>query len=256
MTLFILVLAFILIAVCVVWFMLKKDKGEREPVSALWIAAGFGLVGAIAAGFIEHYTIPLNLITGTSGSTAGTLFGTLGVGLIEETLKFVPLAIFIYPKKYFNEHTDGIIYFAIAGLAFGVPENILYSLQFGTKVGLSRLILTPIFHATTTSLVGYVLVKSKVDKKPIILTAFALLLAILLHGFYDFGLATHSVALVVTSLMITAGMTTMFFILFMRSNEIDREEGLSVVGKNTFCRSCGKPNPKHTLYCEYCGNHA
>lgn len=256
MTLFIIVLAFIAIAVLLIWFLLSRNKGEKEPVSALWAAAGFGFVGAILAAIVEHLLIPINLVNGASDKTIEILIASLGVGLIEESLKFVPLAIFIYPKKYFNEHVDGIIYFAIAGLAFGVPENILYSLNFGSKVGLSRLVLTPIFHATTTSLVGFFLVKSKIDKKPITLTIFAFLAAILLHGLYDFGLASHNAILVVMSLMITIGMTAMFFILFMRSNEIDREEGLSVVGNNTYCRSCGQPNPKHMLYCEHCGNRA
>lgn len=256
MLLFVIILAFILVASALIWFLLNKDKGEKEPITALWIAAGFGFTGAIAAAAIEHYTLPAHLINGSSTNLTLVLFATLLVGLFEEVLKFVPLAIFIYPKKYFNEHTDGIIYFAIAGLAFGVPENILYSLQFGTKVGVSRLILTPIFHAATTSMVGYFLVKSKIDKKSILTTIAALFAAVLLHGIYDFGLASGITLWVILSLMITAGMTGLFFVLFMRSNEIDREEGLSIVGHNTFCRNCGQKNPKHMLYCEHCGRRA
>lgn len=256
MTLFIIIIAFILIAVALIWFMLKKDKGEKEPISALWIAAGFGFGGSIIAAIIEHFAISSNALSGNASSLQTTLVAALIVGVVEETCKFIPLAIYIYPKKYFNEHTDGMIYFAIAGLAFGVPENILYSLQFGTKVGLSRLILTPIFHAATTALAGYFLVKSKIDKKTLRIPALALLGAMLLHGLYDFGLASQNSLWSILSLMITIGMTTTFFILFMRSNEIDRQEGLSVVGHNNYCRNCGQPNPNNLLYCEHCGKRA
>jgi RsiW-degrading membrane proteinase PrsW (M82 family) len=256
MSLFIIVIAFILIAAALVWFMLRKDKGEKEPTTALWIAAGFGFGGSILAAIIEHFTVSTNLLNGSSTDLKAVFIATLTVGVIEEVCKFIPLAIFIDTKKYFNEHTDGIIYFAIAGLAFGVPENILYSLQFGAKVGLSRLVLTPIFHAATTAMVGYFLARSKIDKKSLLIPALALVGAILLHSLYDFGLASQTIFWTILSLMITAGMTAIFFILFMRSNELDREEGLSVVGNIDFCRNCGQPNPTHALYCEHCGKRA
>lgn len=256
MTLIIVVFAFIIISFCLIWFLLKKDRGPKEPPSALWTAAGFGLAGIIAAFFIEKFIIPVHLVNGSSTDLSQVFLATLAVGAIEETCKFLPLAIYIYKRQYFDEHTDGIIYFAIAGLAFGVPENILYSTEFGAKVGLSRLILTPIFHAATTSLVGYFLVKSKIDKKSLLIPTLALFGAMIIHGLYDFGLDSKNVLLITMSLMITAGMTALFFILFMRANEIDRQEGLSAVGHNDFCRSCGHPNPEHFLYCESCGNRA
>jgi predicted amidophosphoribosyltransferase len=42
----------------------------------------------------------------------------------------------------------------------------------------------------------------------------------------------------------------------MRATDLDQESGLSAVGHNTFCRSCGQPNPKHNLYCTRCGQYA
>src|SRR5665213_3617815 len=151
---FALIILFISIAIGMIYFMLKNDKGEKEPVFALWIAAGFGLGAAILAAVIEHLLIPVNNLK--SGAPLGAmLLSFLAVGLIEESLKFIPLAIFLWPKSYFNEHTDGIIYFAIAGLGFGLPENILYTTQYGAKAGIGRLILTPFFHAAITGCLLY-----------------------------------------------------------------------------------------------------
>jgi RsiW-degrading membrane proteinase PrsW (M82 family) len=257
MILYIVVIAFLAIAGLLTWYFLAHSHGEKAPVSALWIAAGFGVVGAAAAAGLEYLFIPTDRLIAGPGQALGPLFVTaLGVGLIEESCKFIPIAIFIYRKRYFNEHIDGIIYFALAGLGFGIPENILYAIQYGAGAGAGRLILTPIFHAATTGLVGYYLIKAKLDKQSLVKPALALVAAMLLHGVYDFGLLSDQGVYVVISLMITAGLSAGLFILFMRAGEIDRSEGLSAVGQNNFCRSCGKPNPKHNLYCVYCGNRA
>src|ERR1035438_5986377 len=99
MQLFLIIIVFILIAVGLAVFMLKSDKGEREPISALWLAVGFGLVGAVIAAIVENKLISINDLK------VGTPFGTLlsssmAVGIIEESCKFLPLAIFIYSKRY------------------------------------------------------------------------------------------------------------------------------------------------------------
>ena len=44
---FLLIILFISIAVGLVIFLLKNDKGEKEPITALWIAAGFGVMAAL-----------------------------------------------------------------------------------------------------------------------------------------------------------------------------------------------------------------
>jgi RsiW-degrading membrane proteinase PrsW (M82 family) len=255
MLLFIIIVFFMLIAIGLTVFLLKNDHGEKEPVTALWLAVGFGFMAAMAAVFLEKKLLPINDLK--SGAPTGLLLlASVGVGLIEECCKFLPLAIYIYKKRYFNEHTDGIIYFALAGLGFGLPENILYTLQFGAKAGLGRLILTPIFHAAITAMVGYFLVKAKLQKKQLRTVAPILILAIILHGLYDFGLSSGSSRLVLTSVLITIGLSINFFYLFFRAGDLDRQLGLSAVGHNGYCRSCGYKNPKHNLYCVHCGLHA
>lgn len=251
------IFCFIALAVGLAWFLLAHDKGEREPVAALWLVFGLGFIGAIAASFLER-VIPSHYFT--PGSTDSMSFGmagaALGVGIIEEACKFLPVALFLYRKRYFNEHTDGIIYFALAGLGFGLPENILYTLDFGGGTAIMRLILTPFFHAATTSFVGYFLAKGKVEGrgwKPVLLVLPA---AAAIHGVYDFGLLSGNTLFTVLSLMATFAMSLTMFLLFARSHELDQEYGLAVVGHNSFCRSCGWPNPQHKLYCQHCGVRA
>jgi RsiW-degrading membrane proteinase PrsW (M82 family) len=253
--LLLILLVFTCIAGGLAWFLVSHDHGQKEPILALWFAFGLGSLGAIAAYFIENQFLSASSLN--PGTPAGTLLGaTMLVAVIEESCKFLPLAFLIYKRKFFNEHTDGVIYFALAGLGFGLPENILYTLQGGTQTGLTRLFFTPIFHATTTAIVGYFLAKRKLAHRSPWIVIVPLAGAILLHGFYDFGLLSDKPAFAYLSILITLCLTGNLFFLFSRATSHDQDIGLSVVGHNSFCRSCGWPNPKHHLYCVHCGKNA
>jgi len=255
MNLFYIILAFVLISSGLAWYLISFDRGEKEPVSALWLALGFGFVGGIVAAIIERKLISPSDIAALSPIRT-IFFASIIIGVVEEACKFIPMAIFIYPKKYFNEHTDGIIYFAIVGLGFGLPENILYTIHFGTKTGLSRMFLTPFFHAAITAMVGYFFIKSKLAKKSWLRVIPVLLIAMLLHGLYDFGLASNRQSYAIGSIIITLSLSLMLFLLYTRATDLDQRLGKSIVGKNNYCRNCGQPNPKHHLYCVHCGQRA
>jgi RsiW-degrading membrane proteinase PrsW (M82 family) len=249
------ILGFTFLSFLVIYFMLKSNRGQKEPVSALIYASLFGIVGFIIAGFLEYFLIPANFLNNYS-SLLNLLIGTTLVGIIEELLKFGPLALFIYKKRYFNEHIDGIIYFVIAGLTFGLFENILYTINYGSKTGLTRMLLTPLFHGALTGMVGYFLIKNKLDKKNPLHIVWVLLIAIILHAFYDFGLLSANNLYILFSVFITLSLSVVLFIIFIKSLDLDKEEGLSVVGINNYCRSCGAPNPDNHLYCIKCGKRA
>lgn len=255
MLLFVLLLIFIGVAVGLAWFLISHDRGAKEPIAMLWLALGLGFLGAVVASFVEGWLIPASHLL--PGTPYGTLLVTsLSIGVIEEGCKFLPLAFLIYKKPYFNEHTDGVIYFALAGIGFGLPENILYTMQFGTKTGAVRLLMTPFFHAATTGLVGYYLVKRKLAGQSPLGIWLPLAGLMVLHGLYDFGLSSGSMLYASGSLMITLGTAGGLFVAFLRAQEHDQDLGLSVVGQNSFCRSCGSANPHHHLYCARCGKNA
>jgi RsiW-degrading membrane proteinase PrsW (M82 family) len=253
--LLLILLAFTCIAAGLAWFLISNDHGPREPILALWLAFGLGALGALAAYFIEN-TFLKNASLAPGLPELTLLRTTMIIAVIEESCKFIPLALFIYKQRYFNEHTDGVIYFALAGLGFGLPENILYTLQQGVHTGSIRLVLTPFFHAATTAMVGYFLAKQKLGHRSPLFIIIPFLGAIVLHGLYDFGLLSTIPIYTILSIIITLCLSGNVFLLFSRATDHDQDLGLSVVGHNRFCRSCGWPNPEHHLYCVHCGKNA
>lgn len=247
---------FVAISVFLVVYLLSRDRGQVEPRSMLWAAFGFGVLAIPIA-------VSLELLAGVGsmeelhGVGISRLVAlSLWIGLVEEIAKFLPLALFIYKKGYFNEHTDGVLYFTVAGMGFGLPENILYTLGEGAGTGLARLVLTPIFHAATTACVGYYLARAKVEGRSLWGPGLALVAMIVVHGFYDFGLLSGVGLFAIASVMTTASISGALFVYATHAKKDDELLGLSAVGINKFCRSCGKANPKQRLYCTACGNHA
>lgn len=246
---------FVAIAAALAWYFVGHEHGQRKPITSLWMAGIFGVGAAALAGWIEILLIS-NHQFDTTQSVKVSLGSALAIAAIEECCKFIPFAIYIFNKKYFNEHVDGVLFFAIVGLGFGLPENLLYTTQFGAGAGLGRLFFTPVFHAATTAFVGYWLIKSKLDRKPLFYSGLALLGVIFVHAAYNMGLVSQNLGAIFVSLVITAAMTAILFTLYDRATAADQRVGLSAVGHNKFCRSCGHPNPKHELYCTHCGQRA
>ncbi len=122
MTLFLLILAFVGLSAALAWFFISHDRGAKEPVTMLWLAVGLGLAGAFAASLIEGLFLKAQNLQPLAAPHA-ILFTALAVGVIEEACKFVPLAVLLWRKSYFNEYTDGVIYFALVGLGFGLPKT-------------------------------------------------------------------------------------------------------------------------------------
>ncbi|MGH7240835.1 MAG: PrsW family glutamic-type intramembrane protease, partial [Candidatus Saccharimonadales bacterium] len=230
----------------------------------LWYACGFGVLAMGLATGLERLFLPGNFVEVPQAfSFAKQLGYFMSIGFIEEAVKFLPLALFIYKRQYFREHTDGCIYFAICGLTFGLVENILYTVSYGTTVGLMRLLLTPFLHAASTSILGYYLVSWKLQSDRWKRIAIACALVPLMHGLYDLGMGADILSLQVLSLMLTLLFSMGLFLYFMEANELDRLlarrpvgfvlQPVSAVHEPNFCEACGQANVYHRAYCEHCG---
>ncbi len=124
-------------------------------------------------------------------------------------------------KGYFDEVSDGIIYFGITGLIFGAIENILYALTYGTATGLDRVITIPFMHAGFTSIIGYAIARQKVLGLPQRVVTMGFVTAIALHAFYGFGLFYDHTWSRLSSLGLTVVINLLIFWLYKRARRTD-----------------------------------
>lgn len=262
--LFIIFLALIaLVAWFLVHYFVTNDRGTKEPATALWVAAGFGVLAIILASTFNSF-IPESLIPVMSVEPdeqvppeyPQIIYGMLLVGLIEETVKFLPLALFLRKKPYFNEMTDGVIYFGIVGLVFSVLEDIAYAGSYGGATGIFRIFFGLFLHTGFTIIVGLAFARYILKKKSIWTVLVALLTAIMVHALYNIGVSSQVWILVLVSVTISIFLNVSIFRWYRSAQKLDEAAGLSAIGTNKFCRQCGAQNPRRMLYCERCGKLA
>ncbi len=133
-------------AIGLLWYFYHKDRLEPEPKRYVAITFMYGAIISIGISmFLE------SLATMILPKTF--LVISLLAALIEEPSKALAIRI-PYDAKQMDGVMDGVVYGAAAGLGFAATENLLYGLGYGLGITLMRVLLTPIAHATWTSIVG------------------------------------------------------------------------------------------------------
>lgn len=136
------------------------------------------------------------------------IYSVFGIGLIEETIKFIPFLILLKLTKAINEPYDYIFYASASALGFAFVENAMYLNNYGLNIINARALYATVAHMTFSSVIAYglFLIKFNKTKLPPILVFIAFyLLAMLSHGFYDFWLINKAVSSF-------EGLTTLFFL--------------------------------------------
>ncbi|MCC7543529.1 PrsW family intramembrane metalloprotease [bacterium] len=245
----------ILAATWFIRYVIIHDRGSKEPRGAVRASLLFGLL-AIVIVFVTHPIQSDDAFVSLRDGTApiqSVFIASMIIGIVEELAKSIPLALWLYKKPYFNEMTDGIFYFGMSSVMFALIENILYTLSDGASTGLARIIFTPFLHIGFAMWFGFFLARRKVTGRGTWMVVVGLLTAIILHGLYDFGVFSRLGPFTIASVVLGISLNLGVFKLYRYAQQHDKELQLSADGTNHFCRSCGRPNPDHTLYCVYCG---
>ncbi|QZZ20659.1 PrsW family intramembrane metalloprotease [Leptothermofonsia sichuanensis E412] len=137
----------------------------------------------------------------------------LGVGVLEESIKALPVYLFLVNPGKVQDPQSTAFYGAVSGLGFAISEGVTYSLQYATGLseGFShslrgmdqqplegnisgfllvitiRFVCLPLFHAIWAGISGYFLGLSTFSRSQqwtIILVGLAI--AAVLHGLYNF----------------------------------------------------------------------
>lgn len=215
----------------IVLFIYFRDKYEKEPLRALLMSFGYGVLVLLAAELItELLNTEVKLHDDNLMEQAFRAF--ILVSLLEEALKFSVLRFRLYNHKDFDEPFDGIVYSVMVGMGFATAENIVYVFSGGIDVGIVRMFTAVPAHATFAIIMGYFVgqakflkqrtsssfkegsflakLESKLYSKPRNLVLAGLLLSVIAHGIYDYFLFITFVPGIWVGSFITLGLAIYF----------------------------------------------
>jgi len=168
-------------------FIYLKDKHEREPIGLLVRAFLFGAVGVFITLLISK-AVNAVISIDEKNLTEQAVHAFLIVALVEEFSKFIFVRGVLYHNANFNEPFDGIVYSVMVGMGFATLENVMLVYEGGFGVGLLRMFTAVPAHAGFAVLMGYFLGKAKFEHRRGFYSLYALGVATLFHGAYDYCL--------------------------------------------------------------------
>jgi len=164
----------------------RLDKYEHEPVLPMVLCFFMGALATIPAVFLERLAFEWVGYDGRPGIVATLFLAFIAIAANEELLKFVVLITAAFPRRFFNEPLDGIVYAVLAAMGFATAENIGYADRFGMETVILRSLTAVPAHLVFAIVQGYYvgLARFRPDRRRQLLWR-GLLLATGLHGVYD-----------------------------------------------------------------------
>lgn len=214
----------------VLWLIVRPGNLKRRN---LGITAAFTAVVGIALVLVLQqlpFISTLYAATDWSFSPARLIGFVLGVGIVEEGVKLLPVVWLALKLREIRTPREAAFYAGVSGLAFGVAEAVSYSINYtqmnlygmatgqvgsGNYVVLEflRLISLPFLHCIFSGIAGYYLGLSLLaPQRRTALLLLGLGLAALVHGVYDY-LSSSWLGVV------AAGVAILVFIGYIRSAE-------------------------------------
>jgi protease PrsW len=171
----------------------NTERCHREQWIPIFLCFLWGATIAVVAALILEVVLQIPLRYSSSHSEMTPFIVTIVIApVVEEFTK--PLALQLRTvKKNLTELEDGLIYGAVAGLGFSATENLLYGYSFLSEGFFIFLVFMALrsfggclLHASATALTGYGYGKTVMKKSSFLGVLPYFLLAIFLHGFYNF----------------------------------------------------------------------
>jgi len=200
-------------------FLARRNRRLREPSRSIIPAFFAGFLAVIPALTLELVLRPYEIHL--AGIVKHFFKAFLIIALVEEGSKFLAVKLFFYRKRDFRRISDGVVLALAAGMGFAFFENIFFSFSDPSIFLLRGMTSVPL-HAAASGILGYYVGLSKFSHRPCF--GKGLLVAISIHGFYDFLLFFDSWIALVTlpSVLLSLGVMIR---LYRSAVEKDEEEG-------------------------------
>ncbi len=169
--------------------MYRLDKYEKEDWKTLLVHFVLGILVAFPAYVLERKAAEWGL-NNPSHFWASLLFAFVIIALLEELVKFIPLAAYTFHARFFDEPLDGIIYAVFIAMGFATFENLVYASEHDIETTLVRAFTAIPAHAAFGVVQGYYAGMGRfgLHSNKYLRLSKGLFIATLIHGAYDFFL--------------------------------------------------------------------
>lgn len=179
------------------------DRYEREPFYLVSLCFLWGALGAIVLSFIGSGILSFIISIFIKNQEYLKRVDTIVIApLVEETMKGIFLFIIVLSRK-FDNMTDGIVYGGAIGLGFGMTENFLYFVTYGSSINdwvtlvIIRTLFSAVMHCVSTAtfgaFLGYAKFKNLFFK--VFFPLIGILLAMFIHFVWNFSVSFQKTAL-------------------------------------------------------------
>jgi protease PrsW len=220
----------------IIW---RLDKNEREPLKNVLLHFLWGAFGATIVGISVSFV--LSFFSSFLESNSKLMQTVIYAPIVEEISKGFFL-LYSMRSKEFDNITDGIVYGASIGLGFGMNENLVYFITYGTNptswiyLVVIRTFFSAVMHCISTATFGAFLGMAKFSssrwKK--ILPFIGLVCAILFHFMWNGSVSfeeTYSLGFLFMILLMLAFFTVFKISLYQEKRIIETElEEESILG--------------------------
>ncbi len=191
--------------IVVLMYVYKKDRIEKEPTRLLlklFFLGALSIIPSIIFEYLASYLIYESFDTPENATTFQIFIENfLGVGLVEEFFKYVMLKKGSWKNENFNYRFDAIVYAVCVSMGFAVVENISYVTSYGIGNAITRALLSIPGHACFAICMGIYYGQAKLFEKYGGIRKckrnlrLAVIMPMLMHGFFDFSLSVDSYVL-------------------------------------------------------------
>ncbi|MBO4235482.1 MAG: PrsW family intramembrane metalloprotease [Firmicutes bacterium] len=186
------IVAAVLPAALLMFYIYRKDGIEKEPASLLIKLIGFGVLAALLSGGLETAGIAvLDRFISVANPLYLIILAFLIVAVVEEGTKYILMKAATWKNPHFNFRFDAVVYAAFISLGFAAFENIGYVMGYGLTIAPTRALLAIPGHLSFSVFMGFFYGRARLwanrgdEKKASTNRRLAYIVAVLLHGFYD-----------------------------------------------------------------------
>ena len=173
-------------------------------------------------------------------------------GMTEELAKYLVVKKTVYESPYFRQPLDGIIFSASAALGFASIENVSYMVTFGPGVILVRGPFSTLAHVLFSVIFGYTVGARKLGILWPYTVLISLLVAMALHGLFDFLLFAGPVY-APWALVLFLATGVLFFLLLRLAQRQSPYRG-RVTSVLVTCSNCIQRSGYGAGFCTACGH--